>query len=129
MICDSSDNIIILSTNNLDIFETFKNYSTTLTDTGENVEKWTRVFSTRSWVILVALTRRKTVKKITWPLLGVFACGHLSSPRLYRLSFIFENRSWHCCCWVVVESSWSSKVAITLIDSNSHFSNVGQLFK
>ena len=30
-----------------------------LTDTGENVQKWTRVFSTRRWVILVARTRRK----------------------------------------------------------------------
>ena len=31
----------------------------TLTDTGDNVQKWTRVFSTRRWVILVARTRRK----------------------------------------------------------------------
>ena len=30
-----------------------------LTDTGENVQKWTRVFSTRRWVILVTRTRRK----------------------------------------------------------------------
>ena len=30
-----------------------------LTDTGEFVQKWTRVFSTRRWVILVARTRRK----------------------------------------------------------------------
>ena len=30
-----------------------------LTDTGETVQKWTRVFSTRRWVILVARTRRK----------------------------------------------------------------------
>ena len=30
-----------------------------LTDTGENVQKWTRVFSTRHWVILVARTCRK----------------------------------------------------------------------
>ena len=30
-----------------------------LTDTGENVQKWTRVFSTRRRVILVARTRRK----------------------------------------------------------------------
>ena len=33
-----------------------------LTDTGENVQKWTRVFSTRSWVILVARTRRDGIK-------------------------------------------------------------------
>ena len=30
-----------------------------LTDTGGNVQKWTQVFSTRRWVILVARTRRK----------------------------------------------------------------------
>ena len=30
-----------------------------LTDTGEKVQRWTRVFSTRRWVILVARTRRK----------------------------------------------------------------------
>ena len=30
-----------------------------LTDTGENVQKWTRIFSTRRWVILVARMRRK----------------------------------------------------------------------
>ena len=46
-----------------------------LTDTGENVQKWTRVFS----------TRRKKVKKIACPLLDVFACGQVSSLRLYRL--------------------------------------------
>ena len=34
----------------------------TLTDTGENVQKWTRVFSTRRWVRLVARTRRKKRK-------------------------------------------------------------------
>ena len=32
---------------------------TLLTDTGENVQKWTRVFPTRCWVILVARTRPK----------------------------------------------------------------------
>ena len=57
-----------------------------LTDTGENVQKWTRVFSIRRWVILVARTRRKKEKKIACPLLDVFACGQVSSPRLYRLS-------------------------------------------
>ena len=30
-----------------------------ITDTGENVQKWTRVFSTRRWVLLVARTCRK----------------------------------------------------------------------
>ena len=34
-----------------------------LTDTGENVQKWTRGFSTRRWVILVARKRRKRRKK------------------------------------------------------------------
>ena len=40
-----------------EIFE--KKFLVTLTDTAENVQKWTRVFSTRRWVILVARTRRK----------------------------------------------------------------------
>ena len=57
-----------------------------LTDTGENVQTWTRVFSTRRWVILVARTRRKKREKIACPLLDVFACGQVSSPRLYRLT-------------------------------------------
>ena len=61
------------------------------TDTGENVQKWTRVFSTRRWVILVARTRRKKEKKIACPLLDVFACWKVSSPRLYRLRFIIFN--------------------------------------
>ena len=34
-----------------------------LTDTGENVQKWTRVFSTRRWVIHVARARRKKRRK------------------------------------------------------------------
>ena len=42
-----------------------------LTDTGENVQKWTRVF--------------KKKKKKTCPLLDVFACGQVLSSRLYRL--------------------------------------------
>ena len=56
-----------------------------LTDTGENVQKWTRVFSTRRWVILVARTRRKKERKIACPLLDAFACAQVSRPRLYRL--------------------------------------------
>ena len=36
----------------------------TFTDTSENVQKWTRVSSTRRWVILVARTRRKKRRKI-----------------------------------------------------------------
>ena len=68
----------------------------TWTDTGENVQKWTQVFSTRRWVILVARTRRKKEKKITCPLLDVFACGQVSSPRLYRLNqgFLRDYRGW-----------------------------------
>ena len=59
-----------------------------LIDTGENVQKWTRVFSTRRWILLVARTRRKKEKKIMCPLLDVFACQQVSSPRLYRLRLI-----------------------------------------
>ena len=62
-----------------------------LADTSENVQKWTRVFSTRRWVILVARTRRRKEKKIARPLLDVFACGQLSSPRLYRLIWFFRS--------------------------------------
>ena len=43
-----------------------------LTDTGENVQKWTRVFSTRRWVILVARTRRKKRRKILASTIGRF---------------------------------------------------------
>ena len=60
-----------------------------LTDTGENVQKWTRVFSTRRWVILVVQTRRKKVENSVVALrslLNVFAWGQVSSPRLYRLT-------------------------------------------
>ena len=38
--------------------------------------------------ILVARTRRKKDKKIACPLLDVFACGQVSSPRLYRLKMV-----------------------------------------
>ena len=43
-----------------------------LIDTGENVQKWTRVFSTRRWVILVARTRRKKEKQIAWWQIAAF---------------------------------------------------------
>ena len=62
----------------------------TLTDTGENVQMWTRVFSTRRWVILVAWTRRKKKQKIACPLLDVFACGQVSSLRLDRLIWLIS---------------------------------------
>ena len=39
------------------------NFKKKLTDTGVNVQKRTRVFSTRRWVILVARTRRKKRRK------------------------------------------------------------------
>ena len=57
-----------------------------LTDKGENVQKWTRIFSTRRWVILVARKRRKKEKKIACPPLDVFACRQVPSLRLYRLT-------------------------------------------
>ena len=69
-----------------------------LTDTGENVQKWTRLFSTQRWVILVARTRRKKEKKIACPVLDVLACGQVSSPRLYRLTIFstkFEKKIIH----------------------------------
>ena len=68
-------------------------YEVDLTDTGENVQKWTRVFWTRRWVKLVARTHRKKEKKIACPLLNVFACGEVSSPRLYRLSWKIKLKS------------------------------------
>ena len=43
-----------------------------LTDTGENVQKWTRVFSTRRWVNLVARMRRKKRRKILDSTFGRF---------------------------------------------------------
>ena len=49
--------------------------------------KWAKVsseFSTRRWVILVARTRWK-FELTLW---HKFACGQLSSPRLYRLTVI-----------------------------------------
>ena len=55
-----------------------------LTDTGENVQKWTRVFrlGAESYSSLGRVGKKK---KIACPLLDVFACGQVSSPRLYRL--------------------------------------------
>ena len=66
-------------------FDGISNNILSLTDTGEFAPKWTRIFSTRRWVILVARTRRKKRKKY-WRLLWCkFACGQVSGPRLYRL--------------------------------------------
>ena len=50
-------------------------YDIALTDTGENVQKWTRVYLKKS-------------RKYSRPLLDVFARGQVSSPRLYRLSLV-----------------------------------------
>ena len=57
-----------------------------LTDTGEKVQKWTRVFFDSA----LSHTRRsdaseKRRRKYSRPLLAKFACGQVSSPRLYRL--------------------------------------------
>ena len=54
----------------------------TSTDTGGNVQKWTRLFSTRRWVVLVARTRRKEEKKILTSALGQI--------RLYRLTILMN---------------------------------------
>ena len=71
---------MIISDNYRGIYRSFKElpgrtrlikaYSST--DTGENVKKWTRVFSTRRWVILVARTRRKKRRKILVSTFGRF---------------------------------------------------------
>ena len=49
----------LLSRVSLSVLLTIGRIYVKLTDTGENVQKWTRVFSTRRRVILVARTRRK----------------------------------------------------------------------
>ena len=51
-----------------------------LTDTGEKVQKWARVFSTRRWVILVARTRRKNREE-----------NSMSTFRRFRLWTIFDS--------------------------------------
>ena len=77
--------------------ETIRQWKQALTNTGENVQKWTRVFSTRCWVILVAWTRRKKEKEIACPLLDVFAFEQVSSHHLYRLTKEFwSNRKKSC---------------------------------
>ena len=45
------------------VLEKFPKYLNSLANTGENVQKWTRVFSTRRWVILVTRMRRKKRRK------------------------------------------------------------------
>ena len=85
-----------------DLLLSFQN----LTDTGENIQKWTRVFSTRCWVILVAQTRTKKEKKIVCPLLDVFACGQVSSPRLYRLTIIVTQTFLIIDPWIRILCPW-----------------------
>ena len=60
--------------------------------TGDNVQKWTWVFSTRRWV---AWTCRNKEKKIACPLLDVVACWQVSIPRLYRLTGQFSKKRIH----------------------------------
>ena len=63
-----------------------RDWSKVSTDTGENVQKWTRVFSTRRWVILVARTCRKKREENSVSTFGRFRLWkQVSSPRLYRL--------------------------------------------
>ena len=58
-----------------------------LIDTGEYVQKWTRVFSTQHWVIIVARMRRKKGKKILASTFGRFRLwtGLDSSPVSVRI--------------------------------------------
>ena len=85
-----------------------------LTDTGENVQKWTRVFSTRRWVILDARTRRKKEKKIACPFLDVFTCGqvHKSWLLIFHLDILFrkqwfELRHFLTVCYKLnIEKNW-----------------------
>ena len=66
-----------------------------LSDAGEKVQKWTRLISTRRWVILVARTRRIKRRKYSRLHLDVFACGQV---RLYWLSSfsrsLIQKRKW-----------------------------------
>ena len=54
---------------------------------GENLQKWTRVFSTRreSYSSLGRVGKKENRVVAQRSLLNVFACGQVSSPRLYRL--------------------------------------------
>ena len=63
-----------------------------LTDIGENVQKWTRVFSRRS----DASEKREENRVVALrSLFNVFACGQVSSPRLYRLNQNFNFSKFH----------------------------------
>ena len=89
----------------------------TLIDTGESVQKWTRVFSTRRWVVLSALRRRKknsvstfrrfrlwtsfesspvSVKVILKIAQAFFYCEYWLPLSRYKESFLYDMRkvSW-----------------------------------
>ena len=89
--------------------ELFLSVAYRLTDKGVNVQKWTRVFSTRRWVILVVRTRRKKEKIIACPLLDVFDCGQVSNPRLYRLKIMLEKLRPKNKCWKYSWENWALK--------------------
>ena len=62
-----------------------------LTNTGKNAQKWTRVFSTRRWVILVARTRRKKEENSV----STFGCFRLwtnleSSPLSVKMALVSQ---------------------------------------
>ena len=74
-----------------------------VTKTGENVQKWTRIFSSRRWVILVARTRRKKREENTVSTFGHFRLwtSFESSPvsvkgRIFTLSgrVFLSNNFW-----------------------------------
>ena len=64
--------------------------STVLTDTGENVQKYFRL-GAESYSSLGRVGKKK--KKIACSLLDVFACGDVSSRRLYRLKIFLRTKN------------------------------------
>ena len=79
------------------VWITVKNFHFTLTDTGENVQKWTRVFSTRRWVILVARTRRKKREENSASTFGRFRLwtSFESSPVSVNFNFRTKIFRWN----------------------------------
>ena len=83
---------------NLKLLVGFFNIKTHLTDTGDYVQKWTRIFSTRRWDIFVARTLRKKEKKIFASNFGQIRLwtSFESSPvsvnqKFYDLNNLFTN--------------------------------------
>ena len=89
-----------------------------LTDTGENFLKWTRVFSTRCWVILVAQARRKKREENSVSTFGRFSLwtSFESSPvsvkthyqaytviLFYNKGFRFDVYLKHTISWEVIK--------------------------